>query len=105
MSADAPKPLPTAPVRHRIRSRTHKDWVPTPYAKRVGAWLRDRREQLGLTQRDAAAAGGCSDAWLCQLEKATIDIWCTTIKSLPTICAAYQIKMKTLTKLLKLPED
>lgn len=77
------------------------DWRPTPYARAVGQWLRKRRRQLGYTQRETAIRGQCSNAWICQLETATIDIWSTTIRSLAALCAAYKVEMDILLRVLR----
>lgn len=64
--------------------------------KKFGLWLRTRREQLGLSQEEAAKAGHCSDSWLCQLETAFCD--CTAIKAnkLPKLALAYQLPVLTI---------
>jgi len=63
---------------------------------KFGIWLRDRREALELSQRAAAKKGGCSDAWLCQLETADCDCTAVQVSSLPKLALAYQLKVITL---------
>ena len=81
------------------------NWLPSPYAKQVGDWLKTRREQLRMTLREAAKKGDCSDAWLSQLENARINIWRTRVDHLYRILASYQLDMVTLLKLLRVLKD
>lgn len=102
---DIPK-LPKGLRFDRRNICTKATWVPTPYAKRVGDWLKSRREQIRRTLRDAAAKGDCSDAWLSQIENARINVWRTSVEQLYCILAAYKLDMVTLLKLLRvLKED
>jgi hypothetical protein len=92
------KPFKRRPGGARV---TKGCWQPTPYAKAVGKWLRKRREQLGFSQREAAEHGQCSNAWICQLERATVDIWSTTLRSCAAICQAYKIDVEVLLRVLR----
>lgn len=58
---------------------------------KLGAWLKSRRQELGLTLREAAKAGACSDAWLCQLENATCDVGAVQVSSIPKLSIAYRL--------------
>lgn len=90
----------------RTTLRPKANWLPSPYAKQVGDWLKTRREQLRMTLREAAKKGDCSDAWLSQLENARINIWRTRVDHLYLLLGAYQLDMATLLKLLRvLKED
>lgn len=103
----APAPMGGAVMPLKMKRRPGPDrvtkgsWKPTPYARKVGLWLRKRREQLGITQREAARRGQCSNAWICQLETATADIWSTTLRSCAALCEAYSVTMETLLRVLR----
>jgi transcriptional regulator with XRE-family HTH domain len=62
---------------------------------KFGAWLRTRREELALSQREAAKAGKCSDAWICQLENAMCDCTAIQVNSLPKLALAYRVPVLT----------
>jgi hypothetical protein len=111
MDSTTPTPAP-APAGGTVRPLKMKrrpgpdrvkrsDWTPTPYAKAVGGWLKKRRDQLGISQREAARRGQCSCAWICQLETASADIWATTIRSCAALCEAYSLEMETLLRVLR----
>jgi len=63
---------------------------------KFGAWLKERREKLELSLREAAKIGKCDDAWLSQLENARCD--CTAIRasSLPKLALAYKLPVLTI---------
>lgn len=64
-------------------------------------WLRTRRvDTLKLTLREAAVAGGCSDAWLCQIETGTASLMKLQVGSLTRLAKAYQIDVPVLLRLL-----
>jgi len=63
---------------------------------KFGAWLRARRHELGLSMREAAKQGACSDAWLCQLETVMCDCAAIQVNSLPKLALAYKVPVLTM---------
>lgn len=94
----SPEPMPVGGAAEPLRRRRSK---PTPYAIKVGLWLRRRRVGMGITQREAARRGRCSNAWICQLETAQADVWSTSLRGCRALCEAYAIDMRTLLRLLR----
>lgn len=45
----------------------------------VGAWLRQLREQAGLSQIEVARRMGCERSWICHLERGSYDPRLSTI--------------------------
>lgn len=64
--------------------------------KKLGEWLRGRREELGRSLRECAQLGRCSDAWLCQLESGHADVTAVKVTSLARVALAYKIPFGTL---------
>lgn len=88
------KRAPGAPKLKRIRK------PPDERALKLGEWLRKRRDALHLSQRDAAAVGGCSDAWLCQLESGFAAVTCIRADNVRKVAAAYRINIFTMLEAL-----
>lgn len=64
--------------------------------RKLGVWLRARREEIHRSLRQAADEGDCSDAWLCQIENATCDVAAVQVASLPKLARAYNLPITTL---------